>query len=224
MSQGAEQDNFKSRMTKAVASLSLVMNDEQLEQGCLFLKMLYKWNQVYNFTAVRDLHEMVERHWLDSLAISELIEGSSILDVGTGPGLPGIPLAILHPTKQFCLLDSNERRQLFLKQVVHQANLNNVSLYCGRVEKFFPKDKFQCIISRAFKPLPEMLTLTKHLVEPGGMVLAMKGRLEDKELTDLDHDFTIDRIIPLANSEKGRPKNAVVLKLTNKNTDLGEIN
>lgn len=208
------EDKILQQLKKTAESLGLEMTESSLKAGELFLSMLHKWNQVYNFTAVRNLPAMIERHWVDSLSVAHLVQGDRVLDVGTGPGLPGIPLALYYPDKSFCLLDSNQKRQLFLQQVTHQANIQNVSLYCGRVEKFFPQEKFHCIMSRAFRALPEMLALTKHLLEPEGIVLAMKGKLDDDELAGLDKDFEVVSIISLATSEKDKPRNAVVLKLT----------
>ncbi|BCA97053.1 ribosomal RNA small subunit methyltransferase G [Legionella antarctica] len=147
-----------------------------------YLLLLNKWNAAYNLTAVRQLDSMVSKHILDSLAIVRWLKGTRILDVGTGAGLPGIPLAIAKPDLQLVLLDSNGKKIRFLNEVKRQLNLKNLEVVQFRVENYHPAQGFDTVISRAFSSLEQMIHWTKHLIVKNGMWLAMKGRYPDTEL------------------------------------------
>ena len=156
-----------------------------------YLLLLNKWNAAYNLTAVRDLHSMVSKHVLDSLAILPWIKGNTILDVGTGAGLPGIPLAIAKPDIQFVLLDSNGKKIRFLKEVKRQLNLSNIEIIELRVENYHPAQGFDTVISRAFSSLEQMIHWTQHLVAKEGIWLAMKGRYPDTELNMIHQPYHV---------------------------------
>ena len=158
-----------------------------------YLLLLNKWNEAYNLTAVRDLESMVSKHLLDSLAIVPWIKGKRILDVGTGAGLPGIPLAIAKPELQFVLLDSNGKKTRFLKEVKRQLHLNNVEIVQFRAENYHPEQGFDTVISRAFSSLEQMIYWTQHLIADQGIWLAMKGRCPDSELEVLQQKYQIIR-------------------------------
>ncbi len=207
-----ERSDIESQIEQLSLKLGFNLTAHQLWQAGEFIHMLFKWNQVYNFTALKSAHDMVARHWEDSLTIAKLVEGSRVIDVGTGPGLPGLPLSILFEEKKFCLLDSNEKRQIFLQQVVHRLGLKNVRLHQGRVEGATFDEKYDCIISRAFKPLPKLLKLTKHLLADEGLMLAMKGAVEQEELEGLDQDFELEKIVQLDTHQADRPRQAVLLR------------
>lgn len=152
---------------------------------CRYLAELEKWNAAYNLTAVRDPLEMVTRHLLDSLALLPAVQDLPIrrlLDVGSGAGLPGIPLALARPDWHVTLLDSNGKKARFLRHVVRTLGLDNVEVVEGRVEQHDPSAPYDAIVSRAFSGLSEFLNVTGHLLAPGGHWLAMKGRLDDNEL------------------------------------------
>lgn len=152
------------------------------EKLMAYLSLLDKWNRAYNLTSVRDLPAMVSRHVLDSLAISPFIYGSRIIDVGSGAGLPGIPLAITHPNHQFVLLDSNGKKTRFLDEVKRSLGLNNVEVVQSRAENYHPSAAFDTVISRAFSDLAQMLNWTTHLIAENGIWLAMKGKYPQTEL------------------------------------------
>lgn len=158
-----------------------------------FLVLLKKWNKTYNLTAIRDIETMVGKHILDSLAILPWIKGNRILDVGTGAGLPGIPLAIAKPDIQFVLLDSNGKKISFLSEVKRQLNLKNLELKQIRVENYHPNQGFDTVISRAFSSLEQMIKWTQHLIAQDGLWLAMKGRLPDAELIPIHQKYRIER-------------------------------
>lgn len=150
-----------------------------------FLELLQKWNQAYNLTAIRDPKDMVTKHILDSLVVAPYIKGPRIIDVGTGAGLPGIPLAIALPHFQFTLLDSNGKKIRFLTQVLAELGLKNIEIVQERVEDYQSTEGFQTIISRAFASLDDFIDKTKHLLATDGQILAMKGKVLDEELKNV---------------------------------------
>jgi 16S rRNA (guanine527-N7)-methyltransferase len=158
------------------------------------LSLISKWNKAYNLTAIVDPKKMVTHHLLDSLAIQPYIQGHLILDVGTGAGLPGIPLAIANPNKRFVLLDSLQKRITFLQQVIYDLQLENVTVVQARVEDYQNDENFDQIITRAFASLPEMLMLSGHLASGSTQFLAMKGGNYQEELELLLDTYTITGI------------------------------
>ena len=146
-----------------------------------YIDLLERWNRVYNLTAVRDPEAMVSRHILDSLSILPWLRGPRVLDVGSGAGLPGIPLALARPDLEFSLLDSNGKRTRFLQQVVTALSLANVRVIQSRAEQF-RETPFDCITSRALAPLSDMLKWCERLCQPDGLLLAMKGARPEEEL------------------------------------------
>lgn len=163
-----------------------------------YLELLVKWNRAFNLTAVREPAEMVRRHLLDSLAILPWLEGERLLDVGSGAGLPGIPLAIARPQLQVVLLDSNRKKARFLRQAKLELELHNVDVVEARVEAYEPEAPFDQVSSRAFAQLDGFLALTAPLLAPAGRWLAMKGRLDENELGSVDSDRFDVRIHRLA--------------------------
>lgn len=157
-----------------------------------YLLLLKKWNVAYNLTAIRDPEAMINKHLLDSLAIIPWVKGSRILDVGTGPGLPGIPLAIAQPEKQFVLLDSNGKKTRFLHEAKRQLNLKNLEIVQFRVENYHPTQGFDTVTSRAFSSLDQMIHWTQHLIAKEGIWLAMKGRYPDTELTMIHQKYRVE--------------------------------
>ncbi|MCR4345717.1 MAG: 16S rRNA (guanine(527)-N(7))-methyltransferase RsmG [Sulfuricaulis sp.] len=147
-----------------------------------FLELLEKWNKTYNLTAVRDPEQMVPRHLLDSLSVLPYLHGLRVLDIGTGAGLPGIPLALARPDLEFTLLDSNAKKTRFATQALHELGLKNVAVVQERVEKFHPTEKFDTLIARAFASIPDMLAASRHLCAPNGRFLVMKGVFPQEEL------------------------------------------
>lgn len=173
-------------LTKGIAELGLGVSADQQKKLLHYIALLHKWNRAFNLTSVRDPLEMIPRHLLDSLAVSAYLQGEHILDVGTGPGLPGIPLAILHPGRRFTLLDSNGKKTRFVRQAALELGLDNVEVVQSRVEDYRAAEGFHCILTRAFAALPEIVKLTQHLLAEDGRLLAMKGRYPDEELAGLD--------------------------------------
>ncbi|WP_252177773.1 16S rRNA (guanine(527)-N(7))-methyltransferase RsmG [Endozoicomonas sp. 4G] len=177
--------SLRERICQGAAVQSLSLADSQADLLTRYVELLAKWNKAYNLTAVRDPQEMVSRHILDSLSIAPFMEGDYLMDVGSGPGLPGIPMAILNPQKQFTLLDSNGKKTRFMTQAKTELGLGNVTVANCRVESFKSLQPFDVIMSRAFSSLADMVNGTHHLIKGGGKFLAMKGLYPEQELADL---------------------------------------
>lgn len=172
--------------------------DESVQVKLLdYVGLLHKWNRTYNLTAVRKPELMVTRHLLDSLVIYPYLQAGRILDVGTGAGLPGIPLALIRPDDEFYLLDSNSKKTRFVTQAVSELELNNVTVVKSRVEEFQPGQVFNTIMSRAFSTLANMVTGTRHLLDSEGVLLAMKGVYPVAEVDDLPAGFELSASIEL---------------------------
>lgn len=166
---------------------------EPLTQTYLdYLLLLHKWNAAYNLTAVRDVPSMVDKHLLDSLHILPWLKGTRVLDVGTGPGLPGIPIAIAKPELQVVLLDANGKKVRFLHEVKRQLQLKNIEVVQFRVENYHPSHAFDTVVSRAFSSLEQMILWTKHLITEKGVWLAMKGRYPDAELKKIPQNYPVN--------------------------------
>ena len=182
MSRSFEQEYWSKQLSSGLTQMELTLSSEQQRKLLDYLLLLEKWNKSYNLTAIRDPANMVSRQLLDSLSVLPLLHGRRILDVGTGPGLPGVPLAVARPDLGFTLLDSNGKKCRFIEQAKIELKLNNLMVVRGRVERYVPATPFDTVLSRAFASLPEMLNLSSHLVASDGYVLAMKGALHQAEL------------------------------------------
>ncbi len=180
-------------LSQGALELGVELSAQQHEQLLDYLALLIKWNKAYNLTAVRDPDEMVSRHLLDSLSVVPFVTeaGDNWLDVGSGGGMPGIPLAILFPERQFTLLDSNGKKTRFLTQVKLELKLANLQVIHSRVEAFTPAVPFRGICSRAFSSLEDFSNWTRHLGDGSTQWLAMKGVHPDDELQALPADFRL---------------------------------
>jgi 16S rRNA (guanine527-N7)-methyltransferase len=168
----------------------------ELQQKLLdYLGLLQKWNKVHNLTAVRDPEEMVTLHLLDSLSVMPYIQGQHLLDVGSGAGLPGIPLAICKPDLQVTVLDSSHKKTSFMRQAKAELDIPNLQIVCSRVEAYQPELRFDTVISRAFSDLGEFMQLTQHLGKRNAQWLAMKGVYPFEELAQIEMEAV--RVIPL---------------------------
>lgn len=186
-----------SLLSRGTAALGLPLSAEQQTQLLAYLALLQRWNQAYNLTAIRDPAAMVTRHLLDSLALVPWLRGEYCIDVGTGAGLPGVPLAIMFPLREFHLLDSNGKKTRFLFQVRTALALPNITVHHARVEAFRPPRLFDAVLSRAFASLAEMVTGTRHLLHAEGVFLAMKGARPDTEIAALPGDCRLRGVHPL---------------------------
>ena len=180
-------------LVSGLESLNLSIAEDKVEQLLGFIKLLEKWNKAYNLTAIRDRDDMVRLHLLDSLAIVPFLEGKRVIDIGTGAGLPGIPLAIYLPDIEFVLLDSNAKKTRFVQQAIIDLKLGNVSVCHNRVEQYHPERGFDTAITRAFAGLSDIVQLTAHLLNKDGVLLAMKGQAPDV----LELESAITTLIPV---------------------------
>lgn len=180
-----------SELESLISKSKISIDEKQLAQLIQYVELLVKWNKAYNLTSVRDPNEMLVKHIMDSLSVGEVLKGNNFIDVGTGPGLPGIPLAILFPEREFVLLDSLGKRITFLRQVVFQLKLANVTPLLSRVEKYQPEVPFDGVLSRAFASLEDMVTWCKHLIDQEGRFYALKGQYPKEELNQLPNDVSL---------------------------------
>ncbi|MBJ7536387.1 16S rRNA (guanine(527)-N(7))-methyltransferase RsmG [Marinomonas transparens] len=182
---------------KGAQQLGAAISDETIQVLVNYLIMLEKWNKAYNLTAIRDVEKMISLHLLDSLATLPYITGDNIIDVGTGPGLPGMVLAICYPEKHFTLLDSNGKKTRFLTQVKMELGIDNVTVANERVEKHTHQGEYDHVISRAFASIQDMINWTLLLPKDTGNFLAMKGVYPKEELAVLPKEVDLVHIEPL---------------------------
>jgi 16S rRNA (guanine527-N7)-methyltransferase len=197
-------------LAAGLADLGLNVPDSAQQQLLAFRDLLLKWNKTYNLTALRDPAQAISHHLLDSLAILPQLDGGNLLDVGSGGGLPGIPLAIARPELQVCMVDTVQKKTTFLQQAVIELGLKNVTVNHARVEEM--QGQYAQITSRAFAELGLFVSLTRHLLAPNGRWLAMKGIRPDDELKGLPADIVLEAIIPLTVPGLGAERHLIILK------------
>ena len=191
------EQQLATTLQRGCATLALALEQRQQELLLEYLDLLHKWNKAYNLTAVREPAQMVSRHLLDSLVIAPYIRGQRLIDVGTGAGLPGVPMAIVFPQREFHLLDSNGKKTRFLFQVKTALGLDNMQVHHARVESFQPDRPFDAVLSRAFASLGDMVEGCSHLLAPEGCFLAMKGAYPAQELGTVTAQCDITAVHPL---------------------------
>jgi 16S rRNA (guanine527-N7)-methyltransferase len=179
------------------AALGLTLTEAQRGQLDQYLALLEKWNRVYNLTAIRERERMVTHHLLDSLAVLPHVQGMRVLDVGSGAGLPGIPLAVANPSLEVTLLEANHKKSAFLNQAIGELRIANARVVTERVESWRTDVRFDTIVSRAFADLPEFVALSRHLLAPGGVFAAMKGVHPFEEIERLPPGFEVLKVIKL---------------------------
>lgn len=180
-----------------LARTELTVNQSQQSQLVSLVTQLHKWNKAYNLTAVREPDQMLVRHIMDSLLVGPYLQGERIIDVGTGPGLPGLPLAICHPERDFVLLDSLGKRVRFMRQVIHELELTNVTAVQARVQDYQPDQPFDTVLSRAFASLADMLGWCHHLVSATGSFMALKGQYDEQEVADIPTEYRLTGVWPV---------------------------
>jgi len=186
----------QAQLEQGIAALGLSLPVEAVPRLLDYLALLERWNAAYNLTAIRDPAQMVSRHLLDSLAILPYVQGETLADLGTGPGLPGIPLAIAAPGRQILLVDSNGKKVRFLREAIRALKLEGVRALQSRVEDV--EGQFDCVTARAFASLDDMLTWGGHLLALGGVWLAMKGKTPEEELAGVPAAFRVRSMHGLA--------------------------
>jgi len=197
-------------LAAGLAELGITLPDEAQRKLLAFRDLLLKWNKTYNLTALRDPAQAISHHLLDSLAILPYVGAGPLLDVGSGGGLPGIPLAISKPERSVSMVDTVQKKTTFLQQAVIELGLKNVTVHHARVEEM--QGQYAQISSRAFAELGQFVSLTRHLLAPGGRWLAMKGLRPDDELKALPANVTVEAILPLAVPGLDAERHLIILK------------
>ncbi|HGX91915.1 MAG TPA: 16S rRNA (guanine(527)-N(7))-methyltransferase RsmG [Candidatus Tenderia sp.] len=182
----------KRQLAEGLAQMGLSLDEATQDRLLHFLNLMRKWNRVYNLTSRKDMDNMVARHLLDSLALVPYLNGSRLVDVGSGAGLPAIPLALACPEKQFVSLDCVTKKGRFRTQAMIELGLKNMEVVTSRVEAYQPEVGFDSVVSRAFATISDMLAVSGHLVADDGVFLAMKGVYPEEELADIPAQFRVE--------------------------------
>lgn len=199
-------------LRQGVAGLRLALPAAAMDQLASYLDLLVKWNRVYNLTAIRDEAKLVSHHLLDSLAVVSHLPDGNLVDVGSGAGLPGIPIAISCPGRIVTLLDSNHKKAAFLKQAVAELGLATVRVVTERVETYRPAELFKTVISRAFSDLADFVRLAGHLCASDGVMIAMKGLHPDDEITQLPPSWTVKKTVRLEIPQLDASRHLVIMQ------------
>jgi len=207
-----DQDEPVDLLGRGLDEMGLAVAEDSRIRLIEYLRLLEKWNQVYNLTAIRELRKAVSVHLLDSLALMPFVTAGRLLDVGSGAGLPGIPLAVARPELSVTLLDSNHKKAAFLSQAVSELGLKNAKVVCQRVETWRPEERFDYIVSRAFSEIAEFVTLSQHLLAPKGVLAAMKGVLPFEEIERLPPEFRLRQLHPLSIPSLEASRHLVVIE------------
>jgi 16S rRNA (guanine527-N7)-methyltransferase len=186
------------QLQQGLIALGLALARDTQQRLLDYIVLIEKWNRTYNLTAIREPTKMVSHHLLDSLAVAPHLHAQSLLDVGSGAGLPGIPLALSNPEMHVTLLDSNHKKVAFLNQAIIELEMKNTEISGERVESWQTQNRFDVIISRAFSDMSEFVRITRRLLAPGGMFAAMKGLHPYEEIEKLPPDFIVRQVLPLA--------------------------
>ncbi len=200
------------KLSRLLADAGISLTDHQKTLLAADVDMLHKWNKAYNLTSVRDPNEMLVRHILDSIVVAPYLQGQRFIDVGTGPGLPGIPLAIVLPDAHFTLLDSQGKRVRFLRQVQHELKLENITPVQSRVEAYPSEPPFDGVISRAFASLNDMVSWCHHLPGEKGRFYALKGQLPGDEIASLPDNFSVESVEKLRVPQLEGERHLVIIK------------
>lgn len=172
----------RAALRRGLAELGQPLAEATQDKLIAYLELLAKWNKTYNLTAIRDPMQMISHHLLDSLAVLPHLPAGTLADVGSGGGLPGIPLAIAEPARRVTLNDANHKKAAFLQQAVIELRLANAEVHTGRVQAWRPASPFACVIARGFAELAQFVAGCRHLVREGGVLAAMKGIYPRDEL------------------------------------------
>lgn len=208
-------DTLEQQLSKKLEILlkqtALSITAQQKTQLVKLVLLLNKWNKAYNLTSVRDPMEMLIKHILDSIVVSPYLQGERFIDVGTGPGLPGLPLAIINPNKHFVLLDSLGKRISFIRNAIRELQLGNVDPILSRVEQYQPEQLFDGILSRAFASLKDMTDWCQHLPNKNGVFYALKGIYQPEEIQQLSTMFSIEKVVALKVPELVAERHLIIL-------------
>jgi 16S rRNA (guanine527-N7)-methyltransferase len=201
------------QLDDGLSALPLDLPHDARDKLLRYLALLQKWNRTYNLTAIREPARLVSHHLLDCLTAIPHIPPGRTVDIGSGGGLPGVPLAIAQPERAVALLDSNHKKGAFLKQVVIECGLRNAEVHVGRAEEWAPAARFEVGVSRAFADLPGFVEAARHLVQKEGLLGAMKGLHPDEELAQLPPGVAVHQTIPLSVPGLKAARHLILLRL-----------
>jgi len=188
---GRQPVQLRTQLLTGAKALGIELDEQTVHKLLAYIALLAKWNKAFNLTAIDDPQRMVSHHLLDCLAITPYVFGKHVLDIGSGAGLPGIPLAMVLPEKSFVLLDSNGKKTRFLVQAIAELKLGNVEVVNSRVEQYTTRNPFSTITARAFSSIRQMLEQSAHLCAADGRYLFMKGREPAQEIAEIGAKFRV---------------------------------
>lgn len=205
--------SLEEQIGRGLVAMGIAVSPAQRARLAAHLELIAKWNRVHNLTAIRDTSQMVALHLLDSLSVLPHLEGSrNIADVGTGPGFPGIPVAIARPEARVTLIESSHKKCAFLQQAKTELALDNVTIACERVEQYAAAEKFDAVVSRAFSDLPDFVEQARHLVAAGGKLIAMKGVYPFDEIARVPQSHRVAQVLELHVPTLEAKRHVVVLE------------
>lgn len=211
-----DKNALKIQLESGIKSLNIVLDKPKINQLVEYIFLLEKWNKVYNLTAIRNINQMMTHHLLDSLSIVPWITGCSrILDVGSGAGLPGLVIAVSCPDMIVEMVDTVSKKTAFIRQAAIELGLNNVKVHTGRVESLSMTGTFDGIVSRAFSSLSDFVASSSYLLAGKGHLYAMKGLIPEDEISNLDRQWTITEIVPLAVPGLDAQRHLVIIERNN---------
>lgn len=190
-------NNIEDKLRCGLRDLNEVLSEDKIEKLIVLIEELERWNQKFNLTAIRSIEDMVSGHLLDSLSVRPFLHGQLIIDVGTGAGFPGLPLAVVDPDLDFILLDSNGKKVGFIKHVINLLDINNAQAIKKRAEDYVPASGFDTVIARALTDIPNLIALTEHLLVKQGMIISLKGKNPIKELKKIPKfwKYSVSKVI-----------------------------
>jgi len=199
--------NLTQLLSSGVRQLELVVSETQTQHLLKYVELLQKWNKTYNLTAIENSHEIISKHILDSLSVAKYLVGENIMDVGSGAGLPGIPLAVIYPDKQFILLDSNAKKTRFIQQANIELGLKNIQIVHQRVEQYLPKQTIHTLISRAFSSSTKLLDSCEQILkslDQAGRIIIMLGKQKQLEALPKRYNVLEVQSVKIPNLEAQR--------------------
>lgn len=196
----------RAALGRGLAELGQELPANAQDQLLAFLELLAKWNRTYNLTAIRDPLKMISHHVLDSLAVRPHLPPGALADIGSGGGMPGIPLAIAEPERAVTLNDANQKKAAFLRQAAIELRLANAEVHAGRVQAWRPAERFACVILRGYAELAQCIADCRHLLAPGGVIAAMKGAFPREEVARVPSDADCREVhrlhVPMLEAER----------------------